>query len=95
MSDNTHIKCGFCNGAIAKTRSSTVSTYIKRCVCCNKEYKIKDSCAHDMFKKSGNQKDSERITSRDFNNSSIQLYCINCKQNCFYCKKPHSGKLQI
>jgi hypothetical protein len=86
------MKCGYCDGVIAKSRLSSSLSYKKRCVCCNKEYPIKDSCAQEMFKKSTKKKHSDRITPKDFNNSSIHLYCINCKEDCFYCKRSHIGK---
>lgn len=85
--------CGYCGGTIPKKEQDTETQYIKHCVLCSKNFRLKHSCALEMYRNSTTNNKAKEINVEDFNYSSIPLYCVNCKQKkCFYCNKIHSGK---
>ncbi len=94
MSSDTIQKCGYCNGTFSKKELQIPSQFRKNCILCNENYRIRSSCAKEMFKLSSKNNKGKQMTVFDFNNSLIPLYCNKCKQkNCFYCNKTHTGKL--
>jgi hypothetical protein len=93
MSFNPMENCGYCGRTISKKEQETDTQYLKHCFLCTKNFRLKHSCALEMYRNSTTNNKARQINVTDFNNSSIALYCVNCRQkNCFYYNRTHLGK---
>ena len=98
-SKNLHL-CGVCGKNVPGDRSNH---YITQCVVCRKQCSIheKKSCINPLWNQcvlaKANNIPSQLPTTQQFNSQkSLDLYCNECKEACFYCiGKYHNSGMHL
>ena len=69
--------------------------YLSRnCVVCGSKRNLKPRCVYQLVAKATGAPLNlyQEVDKKTFNDTDVNFHCTSCREICFYCKKPHTGK---
>ena len=88
-------KCGYCNGIITKTVSD--QCFPRNCVVCGSKRMLKPRRVYQLVAKATGAPLNlyQEIDKKTFDGTDVNFHCTSCREDCFFCKKPHTAKREF